>query len=219
MSKKKRVLIVDDHPLVRKGISSLIAESPDFEVCGGADSRGAALDLADNAKPDMAIVDLSLGANDGLDLIKDWKVRFPEMAILVVSMHDELLFAERALRAGARGYLMKAQSGDLVLAALRKVANGEIYLSEGMANRLLRQSLQPGADAGGDVTSCLSDREMQVFQRLGDGQGPGKIAKELNLSVKTVEYYRDRLKDKLQIGSSAELVQFAVRWKQQVEKA
>lgn len=219
MSKKKRVLIVDDHPLVRKGISSLITESPDFEVCGGADSRGTALDLADSSKPDVAIVDLSLGSNDGLDLIKDWKVRFPDMAILVVSMHDELLFAERALRAGARGYLMKAQSGDLVLAALRKVASGEIYLSEGMANRLLRQSLQPGADPGGDVTSCLSDREMQVFQRLGDGQGPGKIAKELNLSVKTVEYYRDRLKDKLHIGTSAELVQFAVRWKQQVEKA
>lgn len=214
MSEKKTVLVVDDHALIRRGLSALISESPDFEVCGGAGTQASALELTEKLKPDMAIIDLSLGDNDGLDLIRDCRMRAPKMGILVVSMHDELLFAERAMRAGANGYLMKAQGGDLVLPALRKIAKGEMYLSENMSNRLLRRTLQPGAQPGDDVTAGFSDREMQVFERLGDGQVPSKIAKELNRSVKTIEYYRDRLKEKLQISSSSELLQFAVRWKQ-----
>lgn len=214
MSDKKCVLIVDDHPLVRKGLGALIEESPDFEVCADADNRATAIELAEKHKPDAVIVDLSLGAEDGLDLIKDLRIRAPRASILVVSMHDETLFAERAMRAGAQGYLMKDETGDLALVALRKICNGEIYLSESMSNRLLRRSLRPGENTGEDITASLSDREMQVFQRLGDGQGASKIAKELNLSVKTVEYYRDRLKAKLQVNTAADLLQFAIRWKQ-----
>ncbi|CEF49454.1 unnamed protein product [uncultured bacterium] len=210
-------MIVDDHPLVRKGLAALIAESPDFEVCGDAGARAEALELALQLRPDHLIVDLTLGNDDGMDLIKDLSAQLPSATVLVISMHDEVLYAERALRAGALGYLMKDQSGDLALAALKKISDGEMYLSESMSNRLLKRSLRPGENSEtGDVTSNFSDREMQVFSRLGDGHAASRIAKDLNLSIKTVEYYRDRLKAKLDMATSAELVQFAIRWKQRM---
>jgi DNA-binding NarL/FixJ family response regulator len=209
---KTKILIVDDHPLMRRGLTALIDSEPDLVVCAEAGNRQAALDAVARRPPDIAIVDLSLeGGEDGLDLVKALKIRSPPIAALVLSMHPEALYAERALRAGARGYIAKQQLGEAVLAAIRRVLAGRIYMSEALGMELAARFV--GADAKPQSPlATLSDRELQVFRLIGEGRRTREIAPILNLSPKTIESYREHLKRKLDIDGSPELVRRAVRF-------
>lgn len=208
--RKKRILIVDDHPLMRRGLATLIGSEPDLVVCAEASNRQAALEAIARRPPDLAIVDLSLeGGEDGLDLVKALQISHPALPALVLSMHPEALYAERALRAGARGYLAKHQLGEAVLAAIRRVLAGRIYMSEALAMDLASRFV------GGKPRSpfaSLSDRELQVFRLIGEGRRTREIAPILKLSLKTVESYREHLKQKLDIDGSPELIRRAVRF-------
>lgn len=206
--KKRRVFLVDDHPIVRHGLSVLINQQPDLAVCGEAEFAYQAADAAATAKMDAMIVDISLKGVSGLELIKTLKAKHPAVPVLVVSMHDEVLYAERALRAGARGYVMKYEATEKVVAALREVLSGRLYLSEKMSQKLLN-SLGAGAAEG---VSSLTDRELEIFQLIGEGRGTREIAERLHLSVKTVESHRANIKEKLHIESAPQLVQHAVEW-------
>lgn len=209
---KKRVLVVDDHPLLREGIVQLLNRQRDLAVCAEAgDAAGAKQTLLDSS-PDGVVLDLALGHGDGIELIKQLKALRPDVPILVVSMHEETTFAERALRAGAGGYVMKHQSPDEVLAALRTVLQGDIALSRKMNTLLVRRSLGIEADADDPVKAKLSDRELHVFQLIGTGLATRQIAAELGLSVKTIETYRENLKVKLGLKDGAALVSRAKRW-------
>ena len=211
---KKRVLLVDDHPIVRQGLAALIDQQPDLEVCGQAESAADALKLVKGARPDVALVDLSLKGTSGLELLKDLKIRHPELATIVVTMHAESLYAERVLRAGARGYVAKQEATEKVLTAIHRVLNGELYVSSETTERMLRRVVGGGT---GPATpeELLSDRELQVFQLLGIGRATRQIAKELHLSIKTIETYRANIKKKLNLGDGLELLQHAVRWAQE----
>lgn len=210
---KKRVLLVDDHPLVRQGLATLIDQQPDLEVCGQAESAAEALRLVKSARPDVALVDLSLKGTSGLELLKDLKIRHPELPTIVVTMHAESLYAERVLRAGARGYVAKQEATEKVLTAIHRVLNGELYVSSETTERMLRRVVGGGT---GPATpeELLSDRELQVFQFLGMGRATRQIAKELHLSIKTIETYRANIKKKLNLNDGLELLQHAVRWAQ-----
>lgn len=204
-----RVLLVDDHPIVRYGFAQLLANEPDIVVCGEAvDGRGALEALA--TRPDVVVLDLSLGGTDGLDLIRELKEAAPRIAVLVVSMHDEMLYAERALRAGAAGYVMKHQATDAIVKAIRSVAAGGIFVSEAVSTRVVQRLV--GGQPGGSPLEALSDRELHVLQLLGRGFSTRAIAEQLHISIKTVETYRARLKEKMNLRSGTELVRFAVRW-------
>jgi DNA-binding NarL/FixJ family response regulator len=210
---KTRIFIVDDHPLVRERLIELIDREADLEVCGEAEDRHEALELIAATLPDMAIVDLTLKSSLGLELIKDLQIRQPAVKILVVSMQDELVHAERCIRAGARGYITKQQASRHVMQAIRKVLDGGIYLSEAAASQLLSRSL--GKQAGSDSTHpvlALTDREFQVFEMLGKGHSTRQIADLLTLDVKTIETYRARIKDKLGLKDAPELLQRAIAW-------
>ena len=210
--RKAEILIVDDHPIVREGLTLLINHEPGMEVCGGAESAAQARAQLDQFRPDAAIVDLSLKEGNGLELIKDIKVRYPELPVLVLSMRDESVFAERALRAGARGYVMKEAASANLITALKKILAGEIYLSESMSQSLLMKIAGASpADAGSEV-ECLTDRELEIFRMLGSGMTTRHIADRLHRSVKTVESHRENIKRKLSCRNAAELVQHAVRW-------
>lgn len=203
-----RVLLVDDHPIVRYGFAQLLAIEPDIVVCGEAVDARAALDaLATN--PDVVVVDISLGTSNGLDLIREIKERNPRIVVLVVSMHDELLYAERSLRVGASGYVMKHEATELIVRAIRTVAGGGVFVSEAVSARLLQR--RTGAPPGSSLET-LSDRELHVLQLLGRGLGTRAIAEQLHVSIKTVESYRARLKEKMNLRSGTELMRFAVRW-------
>ena len=220
MSGRARILIVDDHPLVREWLAGLIRQESDLEVCGQADSPAAALAAMAASKPDVAIIDLSLkGGGSGLDLIKDVRARHPETAVLVLSMHEETTYAERALRAGARAYIMKRESTNRIVEAIRRVRAGGVYASaevlEGLAERMVGGG---GALAQASV-STLSDREIEVFRRLGEGHTTRRIAADLNISMKTVQAYAARIKEKLKLSSGAELVREAVRWTERERRA
>lgn len=205
-----RVLLVDDHPIVRYGFARLLAAEPDLVVCGEAvDARSALEALATN--PGVAVVDISLGATSGIDLIKDLKERAPALHVLVVSMHDELLYAERALRAGASGYVMKHEATDKIVRAIRAVAAGETFLSADVSAHLVQRVTAGGAAPGSPLDS-LTDRELHVLQLLGRGLGSRAIAEQLHVSIKTIESHRARLKEKMNLRSATELVRFAVRW-------
>jgi DNA-binding NarL/FixJ family response regulator len=210
---KTRIFIVDDHPLVRERLIELIDREADLEVCGEAEDRHEALELIAATLPDMAIVDLTLKSSLGLELIKDLQIRQPAVKILVVSMQDELVHAERCIRAGARGYITKQQASRHVMQAIRKVLDGGIYLSEAAAGQLLSRSLgkQAGSDAAHPVLA-LTDREFQVFEMLGKGHSTRQIADLLTLDVKTIETYRARIKDKLGLKDAPELLQRAIAW-------
>lgn len=210
---KKRVLLVDDHPIVRQGLAALIDQQPDLEVCGQAETAADALRLVKSARPDVALVDLSLKGTSGLELLKDLKIRHPELSTIVVTMHAESLYAERVLRAGARGYVAKQEATEKVLTAIHRVLNGELYVSAETTERMLRRVVGGGA---GPATpeELLSDRELQVFQLLGMGRATRQIAKELHLSIKTIETYRANIKKKLNLNDGLELLQHAVRWAQ-----
>jgi DNA-binding NarL/FixJ family response regulator len=209
---KKRILIVDDHPMMRQGLAQLIGNEPDLAVCCEADTAGQALNILVTTKPDLVLADISLPDKNGLELIKDIHALAPEVLILVVSMHDEALYAERVLRAGARGYIMKQEGGRKLMQAIRQILSGQIYVSEKMSARILEIFSGRRAQAGGSPVERLSDREFEVFQLIGEGKGTREIAEHLHLSVKTVEVHRANIKEKLSVKTATDLVRYAVRW-------
>ena len=205
-----RILIVDDHPLVRTGFAQLIGDCPDLEVCCEAADMAEALRLIDSNPPDLAIIDLSLAGGSGLDLIERVKSRNPDILMLVASMHDEALYAERVLAAGARGYINKQEAQESIIRAIRQVLAGKVYLSEAMTDRLL-SGLVDVRDEKRDIER-LSNRELQVFELIGQGVPVSQIATQLNLSIKTIETHQAHIKKKLGLGSAHELTQRAIRW-------
>ncbi len=209
---KARVFVVDDHPIVRGGLAQLINQEADLQVCGEAADAATAFDRIEALKPDVAVVDLSLQGPDGLELVKNLRARHSAIPVVILSMHDESLYAERALRAGARAYLMKQEAAEQVLVALRRVLAGDVYVSDRMATRLLGQITGTRPSAGDSPLQCLSDRELEVFRRIGRGHGTRQIADELRLSVKTVDSYRTHIKEKLGLASASELMRCAVEW-------
>lgn len=211
-AKKARVLIVEDHPVVRVGLELMINDEPDLEVCGGAESLKDANSMVKKLKPDVVVLDIALGDGSGLDLIKEMHETRPNMPILALSMHDELIYAERALRAGAKGYIMKKEAMDKVMTAIRRVLSGEVYVSEKMASRMVQKLVNPhSADAASPV-EALTDREFDVFRLIARGIGPSEIAERLGVSVKTIETHREHIKEKLGLKSGTELTRFCLQW-------
>lgn len=209
---RARLLIVDDHPLVRAGLSDLIGNEPDLEICGEATGQGDALTLVKQCNPDLAIIDISLNNGDGMDLIKHIAASGSPVRMLVLSMHDETLYAERALRAGAMGYINKQEATTHVIDAIYKVLQGKVYLSERMTEKILAGLTKDGVEPPLVPLSNLSDRELEVFLLIGQGIGPGEIADRLHLSVKTIESHREKIKKKLGIQSATELNRRAMLW-------
>lgn len=206
------ILIVDDHPLMRKGLALSLEAEPNLTVCGQAADAEEALGLLNEIEPDLAIVDISLPGMNGLELIKHLQALRPETRILVVSRHDETLYAERALRAGARGYIMKLEAGDVIVKAVRRVLAGGLYVSEEINERLLLGLAAGRQDLTQTPLEVLSDRELEVFELTGRGLSTREVAERLHLSVKTVESYRARIKEKLNLKNAAELMKHAVQW-------
>lgn len=207
-----KVLIVDDHPIVCQGLAELINRESQIEVCGQAEDAFSAMQAIDKAKPNLVIVDISLKGISGIELIKDIKSHYPGVRVLALSMHDESLYVERALRAGARGYIMKHEATTNVVTAIRKVLKGELYVSDNMASRMMRKLVNGGANNAASPIDNLSDRELEVFLLIGQGYSTRQISENLHLSVKTIEAYRSHIKQKLTFGDSAELLQFAIQW-------
>ena len=207
---KARVFIVDDHALVRQGMMELINKQPDLMVCGEAANAAQAFANISSSKPDLATVDISLKNSDGFELIRNLRLQNPGLLILVVSMHDESLNAELALHAGSRGYIMKDEAIENVVVAIRRVLSGKIYLSEEMTLRLLQQKIDGHSQTS--PMELLTQRELQVFQLIGRWRRTRQIAEEMHLSIKTVEYYRERIKIKLSLRNGTELAQFATQW-------
>lgn len=212
--KKAKVFIVDDHPIVRQGLIQLINQETDLIVCGQADTVTAAMEKIDAVKPDIAIVDISLEGRSGIDLIKEVAVKPKALPVLVLSMHDEQLYAERALRAGAKGYVMKEEAPQKLLEAIRQILKGEIYVSKQVNTMLLRRISKEDGALHGSPVEILSDRELEVFQMIGQGKSTRQIAEQLNLSVKTIETYRSHIMEKLDLSNARELVQYAVQFLQ-----
>jgi DNA-binding NarL/FixJ family response regulator len=210
-SGKQRVLLVDDHPLVRRGLTDVIAREPDLETCGEAGDVAEALAAVERAKPNIVVVDLTLKTGHGLDLIEKLRARDPDLKILVSSMHDEMLFAERVLRAGARGYISKQEPPESLLRAIRQVLRGELYLSPRMTSRLLNRVVA-GSPAQDDPVQSFSNRELEVYEMIGQGLTIQQIASRLHLSPKTIETHREKIKQKLNVTNSAELNRRAVQW-------
>lgn len=210
-SARSTVFIVDDHPVIRQGLALLINREPDLAVCGDAEEASSALRRIEEMKPDVAVVDISLNGPDGLDLLKNIRARDPNLPVLILSMLDELLYAERALRAGASGYIMKHEATERVLIAIRRILSGQIYVSDRMANRMLHRFVG-GSQAGQGSVADLTDRELEVFRLIGEGHGTRQIAEELHISVKTVESYQAHIKEKLALKNARELVQSAIQW-------
>jgi DNA-binding NarL/FixJ family response regulator len=208
----KRLLIVDDHPLFRKGLEELIHSDADFAVCGEAGNAAEAMGVIRKLHPDMAIVDLSLPGANGIELIKNIRAEFPSLPILVLSMHDESLYALRALRAGADGYVMKHEAMANVIQAIREVFNGRPYLSPAMAAQVITKFAHRQAEGETDAVERLSDRELEILELIGKGNEVRQIAKLLHLSPKTVETHRAHIKDKLDLKNSREVARFALQW-------
>lgn len=211
-AKKKTVFVVDDHPIVRQGLALLINRESDLVVCGEAEEMQFALAAIPNIRPDILIVDISLNGPDGLELLKNIRITSPRLPVLILSMHDESIYAERALRAGANGYIMKQEATEKVLIALRRILSGEIYVSDRIANSMLRHYVRGANPSQPSSVSDLTDRELEVFRLIGEGQTTRQIAEALHLSVKTVESYQAHIKEKLSLRSARELVQHAVEW-------
>jgi DNA-binding NarL/FixJ family response regulator len=210
---RRKILVVDDHPIVREGLADLINREKDIVVCGWAEDIPQTIKAIKNLKPDVVTVDISLGDASGLELIKDIKTRFPNLPILALSMHQESLYAERAIRAGAKGYITKQEATKKVITAIRQVLDGRLYLSEKMKEKLLYSLVGDSeSDTGSSPIDRLTNRELDVFSLLGQGRGTRQIAEQLCLSVKTIETYRSRIKEKLNISSSSELLLYAFQW-------
>lgn len=210
--RKTRILIVDDHPLMRQGLAQLINHEPDLIVSAEANNAAEALGLLDSAKVDLMLLDLSLPGKSGLELIKDIRALRPDLPLLVVSMHDEALYAERVLRAGGRGYIMKQEGGKRLMLAIRQILAGQIYVSENMSAKILELFSGRRPEAAKTLPELLSDREFEVFHLIGQGVPTREIAERLHLSVKTVEVHRAHIKQKLKLNSASELVRQAIRW-------
>ncbi|MEX2216505.1 MAG: response regulator transcription factor [Phycisphaeraceae bacterium] len=211
-ARKIRVLIVDDHPIVRRGIVAMINQDPGLEVCGEAEGYHEGLDLIRKVNPDLAIIDLTLPDISGLELVKQVKAIAPTMPMLVLSMHEETLYAERVLRAGARGYIMKQEGTEKLIDAIAAVMRGDIYVSEKMASRMLGKLVDGKKGTGTSPLERLSDRELEVFELLGRGLGTREVAERLCVSIKTIESHREHIKEKLQLKNATELVQHATQW-------
>ncbi|MEE8527003.1 MAG: response regulator transcription factor [Gammaproteobacteria bacterium] len=205
-----RILIVDDHPIVRQGLRRLIDQEEDLSVCGEAEDVKEARNAIEAMSPDAVILDISLRNSDGVDLIKELRLRRIKTPVLVLSMHDESIYAERLLSAGANGYIMKQEASDQFLVALRGVLAGDIYVSNAVRGKMVKAAA--AEDAVADPISRLSNRELQVFNLIGQGLSTREIAEKLNLSVKTIESHRLTIKDKLNIDSATQLMRYAVRW-------
>jgi DNA-binding NarL/FixJ family response regulator len=210
--KAVRILIVDDHPVVREGLAVRIARQPDLEICGEAASISEALAQIDEKDPDVAIIDLSLKEGDGLDLIRRIRARNSRVCMLVWSMYPETMFADRALSAGAMGYINKQEATSRIMEAIRCVSSGRVYLSGPMADRLLQRSIGGGLSIGPAPIESLSDRELEVFRLIGEGRTTAEVAAQLHRSMHTIETYRQRIKTKLGIRNAAELARAAVQW-------
>jgi DNA-binding NarL/FixJ family response regulator len=208
---KNRVFVVDDHPIVRQGLALMINREPDLMVCGEAEEAQAALAAFEELHPDVLVVDISLPGPDGIDLVKAIRARDAGVPVLVLSMHDESIYAARALRAGANGYIMKQEATERVLIAIRRILEGDVYLSNSAASRVVNQYVR-GAAAMPSPVSVLSDRELEVFRLIGQGHGTREIADTLHLSIKTVETYQTHIKEKLSLRNARELVQHAIEW-------
>lgn len=211
-SRVLRILIVDDHPIVRRGIVAMINQEPGMSVCAEAEGYHQGLDAIRQQKPDMAIIDLTLQDISGLELVKQVKAIDPQLPVLVLSMHDETLYAERVLRAGARGYIMKQEGTEKLIDAINTIMRGDIYVSERMASRMLGKLVNGKREGGTSPVDYLSDRELEVFELLGRGLGTRDVAERLCVSVKTIESHREHIKEKLRLKNATELVQHATQW-------
>ena len=209
---KKRILIVDDHPMMRQGLAQIIADQPDLVVCGEAADAFEAIAAVGAMNPDLVLADITLPGKNGIELIKDIQALRPGLLILVISMHDESLYAERVLRAGARGYIMKQEGGRKMMEATRQVLDGRIYVSEKMSARILEMFSGNRAQADRSPVERLTDREFEVFQLLGEGRSTREISVRLHLSIKTIEVHRAHIKEKLGLRNAPELISFAARW-------
>ncbi|HWX19555.1 MAG TPA: response regulator transcription factor [Candidatus Binatia bacterium] len=209
---KNRLLIVDDHPLFREGLRQIIERDADLIVCGEAADATEALQAIPQLKPDLVLVDISLGSGNGIDLVKAIKNQYDELPVLVVSMHDESLYAERSLRAGAMGYVMKHEPGKTVKAAIHKVLSGEIYLSEKMSSSVISRFMRGQGDRPSSPLELLSDRELEVFRLLGQGKGTRQIAQDLSVTITTINSFRNRIKEKLHLKSATEVMLHAIQW-------
>jgi DNA-binding NarL/FixJ family response regulator len=209
---KARVLLVDDHAVVRFGIAQLINRQEDLMVCGEEEEASRAMSAIQSLKPDLVIADISLKDSSGLELMRNIKAQYPKMPVLVISAHEESVYAEIAFRAGALGYLMKGEALSKVLTAIRQVLAGSIYVSESLAAKMLQKQIRGQGDAIASPIENLSDRELEVFQLIGRWKGTRQIAQELHLSVKTIEYYREQIKRKLGLKGATELSQYATTW-------
>lgn len=217
---KTRVFIVDDHPLLRKGLTQLIHQEADLIVCGEAGDSKEAMELVERSNPEVAIIDLILKGADGLELIKNIRALLPKLPILVLSMHEETLYAERVLRAGAKGYLMKAEAPEKVLVALRRILADGIYLSERLTNSMLHKLVNSSsAEQAMSPIDSLTDRELEIFQLIGRGRGTRDIARDLHISVKTIESHRAHIKEKMNLKSGMELIQYSIQWAQERSSA
>jgi DNA-binding NarL/FixJ family response regulator len=211
-SAQKKILVVDDHPMMRQGLAQLISNEPDLKMCGEAENASEAMRQINTLKPDLVLVDITLPDKSGLELIKDIQAMHPGLAVLVISMHDETLYAERVLRAGGRGYVMKQEGGKKLMQAIRQVLSGQIFVSEKMSAKILEIFSGRRNETSSSPVENLTDREFEVFQLIGKGLGTKEIAEHLHVSAKTVEVHRMNIKAKLKLQTAAELIRYAVRW-------
>jgi DNA-binding NarL/FixJ family response regulator len=211
-SKKYRVLLVDDHPIVRQGLALLVDREADLSVCGEAEHAHSAFHAISTLRPDIVVLDISLSGPDGLDVLKQIRAKAATLPVLILSMHDETIYAERAVRAGANGYIMKQEATEKVLVAIRRILRGDVYLSDRLTNSMLRRYAGGAARVEGSPLVNLSDRELEVFRLIGEGHGTRQIAEDLHVSVKTIESYQAHIKEKLALRNSRELMQYAIEW-------
>ena len=211
-SAKTKILLVDDHPMMREGLGQIIANQPDLMVCGEAENAFQALELLGKLKPDLIVADITLPDKSGLELIKDIQALHPRLPVIVISMHDEALYAERVLRAGGRGYVMKHEGGKKIMQAIREVLSGKISVSEKMSAKILEIFSGHRAEAASSPVETLTDREFEVFRHIGEGLSTKEIAAKMCVSTKTVEVHRMNIKAKLNLKTMSELIRYAVRW-------
>jgi DNA-binding NarL/FixJ family response regulator len=216
---KNRIFLIDDHPVVRQGLATLLNQQSDLEVCGEADDAVGALAAIAAAKPDVALVDLSLKTSSGLELVKDLVIQHPTVRVVVLSMYDELIYAERVVRAGASGYVMKRETNNNLLAAIRRVTAGGVFLSDRVMTVIAEKMGAPKRLRGASIVDQLSDRELEVFRLMGRGRSTSQIAEEMHISIKTVQAYHARMKEKLGLNNATELLRAAVRWEAADEPA